>query len=303
MSSRVEQKATAREKAAAMRAEQERSERRRRLLIAGSAVGVVLVIVAALVLAKISGAGSSPASTPAASGQASPAVVAALSVPPATFDSVGVGSAKGGQAKIDAPALKDGEKAKVLYVGAEFCPFCAAERWPMAVALSRFGSFSGLGSTASASADVYPDTATLSFHGATYSSPYVSFTGVETTSNEPASGGGYEPLDTLSDADQKLFDTYNKPPYVTGQAGGIPFIDIGGTRVSSGATFSPEVLAGKTHEEIAAALKDPKSPIAQAIDGSANLITAAICESTGDKPAEVCTSAGVTAAATQLASQ
>ncbi len=41
------------------------------------------------------------------------------------------------------PAAADRRgKPEVLFVGAEFCPFCAAERWPLIVALSRFGHFS-----------------------------------------------------------------------------------------------------------------------------------------------------------------
>jgi hypothetical protein len=59
----------------------------------------------------------------------------------------------------------------VLYAGAEYCPFCAAERWALATALSRFGTFTNLGTTASAGGQEYaPNTATLSFHGATYTS-------------------------------------------------------------------------------------------------------------------------------------
>jgi hypothetical protein len=59
-------------------------------------------------------------------------------------------------------------KPLVVYIGAEYCPFCAAQRWPLVVALSRFGTFSGLSVTRSASEDVFPDTATLSFHSASY---------------------------------------------------------------------------------------------------------------------------------------
>ena len=290
-------KATAREKAARLRAEQQRGERRRRLLLAGGAIGLVLVVVAALVIAKLSGAGTTTA-TP--SGKASPQVVSALrSVPDSVLDSIGTGKAEGAPRKITAPALTAGGKPRVLYVGAEYCPFCAAERWPMTVALSRFGTFTGLGATSSAADDVYPNTPTLSFHGATYSSPYVAFTGVETTTNKKV-GGSYKPLDTLAPADQKVLETYDQPPYVPGQGGSIPFIDIGGTYVLAGATYSPQLLAGKTHAQVAAALKDPSSPIAQAVDGSANLFTAAICQVTGNQPGDVCTRPGVTEAAAKL---
>ncbi len=297
MSSRVQKKASAREKAAQVRAEQLRAERMRRLLVAGSAVAVVLLIVAGLVIAKLTGVGDNPAATP--TGLASEKVVSALSVPASVLDQVGTGDAQGGPKKIDAPALTADGKPKVLYVGAEYCPYCAAERWPVSVALSRFGKFTGLAVTESASDDAFPNTPTLSFHGATYTSSYVAFTGVETTTNQKV-GGAYEPLDSLSAEDEKIFDTYNKPPYVSGQGGAIPFIDIGGTYISSGATYSPELLAGKTHEQVAAALKDPRSDIAKSINGSANLVTAAICQVTGNKPGNVCTSAGVTKAAASL---
>ena len=257
-----------------------------------------MVVIAALVVTRLAGVGDKAPATP--TGEASAAVVSALSsVPASVLDEIGTGKATDAPRKIDAPALTKAGKPAVLYIGAEYCPYCAAERWPVVVALSRFGKFTHLGATESASEDVFPNTPSLSFHGATYTSPYVSFTGVETTSNKRV-GGSYEALDTPSAADQKVFQTYNKPPYVSGQGGAIPFIDIGGSYVSAGATYSPQLLAGKTHEQIAAALKDPNSEIAQAVGGSANVFTAAICETTGGKPGNVCTSTGVRAAAAGL---
>ncbi len=297
MSRRVEQKAQARERIAEVRAAQQRAERRRRLLLALGAVAVVIVVVGVLVVVRLAGGGKQTSTGP--SGTADSQVVSALaSVPSTTFDQVGTDAVKGAPSSITAPALTASGKPKILYIGAEFCPFCAAERWPVAVALSRFGTFSNLGTTHSASDDVYPNTPTLSFHGATYTSKYLSFTGVETTTNEKVNGQ-YAPLDTPAAADQQTFDTYNRPPYVT-SAGSIPFIDIGGKLVSSGATYSPELLAGKTQAEVANALKDPSSPIAKAIDGSANVYTAAFCQLTGNQPTNVCTSAAVTAAAGKL---
>lgn len=43
---------------------------------------------------------------------------------------------------IDDPALTAAGKPDLRYIGAEFCPICAAERWAMYVALSKFGTFS-----------------------------------------------------------------------------------------------------------------------------------------------------------------
>jgi hypothetical protein len=299
MSSRSDQKATAREHAAQLRAAQLRAERRRRLLFAGAAVALVVAVVAGLIIAKMAGVGASTPPT-AAAGLTSSQIVADLaSVPAATLNKIGVGSAQGGPQQITAPALTDAGKPKVLYVGAEYCPYCAAERWPVVVALSRFGTFTNLGLTTSAGNDVYPNTPTLSFHGATYHSQYLSFTGVETTSNTIVNGN-YAPLDPLTPADQQIFNTYDQPPYVAGQAGSIPFIDIAGKYVSSGATYSPQLLHGLTQAQVAAELKNPGSQIAQAVDGSANLFTAALCQATGNKPANVCTAPGVIAAQAHL---
>jgi hypothetical protein len=283
---------------AQMRAAQARAERRRRLVTAGVVVAVVVLVAGALVAIGLtrSGGDSGKASTVAGAS----VVKDVTSVPAGTLDSVGAGTTTAGSiSAISAPDLTKDGKPSVLYVGAEYCPYCAAQRWPMVVALSRFGTWSNLGETTSGSRDVFPDTATLSFHGAGYRSDYLSFTGVETTTNK-VSGNSYEPLDELSSADQKTFDTYNKPPYVSGQGGAIPFVDLGGGFVSSGSSYSPELLKGKTHAQIAAALSDPSDPVAKAVDGTANAYTAALCTLTKNRPAEVCTSSGVKAAAAKI---
>jgi len=298
MSETSSRSTSARERAAAIRAEQARRERRGKLLMAGAAVGAVLLVVVALVAIRLSqGPGSKHAT---ASGQATGSVLRDVSnVDPATFDAVGLGNVQAVPSKIQAPAMRQGGKPRMLYVGAEYCPYCAAQRWPVAVALSRFGTWSHLGSTTSSAQDVFPSTATLSFHNATYRSRYLAFNGVETTTNKPQNGS-YAPLDKLSASDQKLEDTYNKPPYVPGSGGSIPFIDIAGRYVSSGASYSPQLLAGKSHSQIAAALNDPHSAIAKSVDGSANAITAALCDVTGQKPGNVCDSQGVKAAASRV---
>ncbi|MFI5707776.1 DUF929 family protein [Kribbella sp. NPDC051620] len=298
MSKRVEQKSQAREKAASLAAEQARAERRRKLLIAISAVVVVIVVIGGLVAVRLAGGGKKDEAA-GPSGTADSSLISTLAnIPPATFAAVGSDAVNASPAAITAPPLTANGKPKVLYIGAEFCPYCAAERWPVTVALSRFGTFSNLGTTHSASADVFPNTATLSFHGSTYTSQYLSFTGVETTTNEQVNGQ-YAPLDTPTAEDEKTFATFNQPPYVK-SGGSIPFVDLGGKFVGSGATYSPEILAGKTQTEIAAALKDANSPIAKAIDGSANVYTAAICALTNNQPAAVCSMDAVKTAAGKL---
>lgn len=309
MSSRVAGKESARARATEARAAQARAARRRKTLLAGGAIGLVVLVVAGLIVAKLAGVGGSSgtdSATPADSGLASAAVVKAVTtVPAATLDSVGAGDVGAGNSsvvpsKIDAPKLTVDGLPQFLYVGANYCPFCASQRWAVVVALSRFGTWSSLGATSSGSTDVHPNTQTLSFHGASFTSKYVSFTGVETRGNT-IKNGEYEPLDSMNPADQKVFDTYNRPPYVKGSTGAVPFIDIAGRYVNVGSGYGPELLKGKSREQIAAALADPESVIGRAVAGSANVLTAAVCEATGQNPATVCGSAGVKAAAARLA--
>jgi hypothetical protein len=101
------------------------------------------------------------------------------SVKSSIFSAVGVGSATNLPKKINAPTLTKNGKPELLYVGAEYCPYCATERWAMVIALSQFGTFSGLKETHSSTTDVYPNTQTFSFHGSTFTSNYLTFTQVE----------------------------------------------------------------------------------------------------------------------------
>ena len=55
-------------------------------------------------------------------------------------------------------------------------------------------------------------------------------------------------------------------------------------------------------ESVADELSDPTSPRTQAIVGSANVLTAALCSVTGDSPANVCTQPAITALESTLAS-
>ena len=58
--------------------------------------------------------------------------------------------------KTSGPPLTIGGKPAIVFVSEESCPFCAAERWSLVVALSHFGTWSHLGFTTSSAADVRP---------------------------------------------------------------------------------------------------------------------------------------------------
>jgi thiol-disulfide isomerase/thioredoxin len=273
-------------KVAAQREAAKRAERRR-LLIAGGSVLVVLAVVVTLVVVKLATRHQAPAS---ATWQSNNPVVAKIaSVPATTLDSVGKG-ALGTSAypnpliKISGAPLTVGGKPQVLYMGAEYCPYCATERWAIVVALSRFGTFSGLHLIHSSPTDVPASIPTLTFYHSRYVSKYLTFTPVEMQKIDRS------PLQTPTPAQQAIIGKYDKAPYVpSAGAGSIPFIDFGGRYMISGASYSYIVLQGHTWSQIATALHNPSTAIAQGADGTANYLTAAICKLTGNQPASACT--------------
>ena len=277
---------------AAARARQTRGRR-----LTWIAITLVVVVGVSLAIAARGGKG-----TPPPRSSASAALVGTVtSIRDTVFAQVGAGTASPLPKPIDAPPLTAAGKPLVVYIGAEYCPYCAAERWAMVIALSRFGSFSGLGVTHSSTVDVFPGTNTFSFYGSTYTSRYLSFQGVELNTNELAGSGGYKTLETPTPAQQQLIATYDAPPYVSsGSSGSIPFVDFGGKYVISGATYNAGVLQGKSMDEIAAALSDPTSAISQGAVGAANTMTAAICNLTNGQPAAACRTPAIASIQSQL---
>ncbi|HTU76856.1 MAG TPA: DUF929 family protein [Trebonia sp.] len=297
-----------RERAAAVRRASHRADVRLRVTLVVVAIIAVVAVVVAIVIVKTN-APKTPvqATTPNSrlSGAALANVVSQLtSVPAATFDQVGAGSASAHPDVIGpaggtpaAPALTAGGKPEMLYMGAEFCPFCAAERWAVIAALSRFGTFTGLASIKSAttsgagSQEPFPATSTWTFRHATFTSSFLVFTSVELFTNIPdQQTGGYTTLQKPTAAQQALMSKYDAPPFVPSQnQGAIPFIDYGGKFLSVGASFDPSVLSGLNWAQIAGDLHKPASPVAKGVLGAANLMTAALCELTGGQPATACT--------------
>ena len=115
-------------KVAAQREAAKRAERRRRMLIAGGSVLVVVAVVVTLVVVKLASGHQAPAS---ATGQSNNPVVAKVtSVPASTLNSVGKGALGTGAypnplIKISGAQLTACGKPQVLYMGAEYCPYCA----------------------------------------------------------------------------------------------------------------------------------------------------------------------------------
>ncbi len=218
------------------------------LLSALVPVALVLAVIGTMVIVKATSSSSGPtaaasqlaagkgtaAPSDAGTSPLAPSVVASLNVPAATLNSVGQSASVVAPSATGAsnPILRDADgKPVVTYIGAEYCPYCAAERWAIAVALSRFGTFSNLSATHSAANDVYPDTQTLSFYGSQYSSQYLDFQPVEEQTNQ-AVNGTYPTLQRPTAQQSNLLARFD-------QQGSIPFLDIANKYVVVGASYSP----------------------------------------------------------------
>ena len=276
-------------------------------MLAWGAVGLVVVIIVALVIVKATGSTNDTSYTPVTPAPAS-VVNDVTNIPLSVYNTVGVNSPT---VAVNPPTVLPsgspdltlkGKSPSMLYIGAEYCPYCAAERWAMTAALSRFGTWSGLETTASSHTDVDPQTHTFSFRKATVTSPYITFTPVEVQSSVPTASGSYAPLETPTKAELQVYNTDASKYLSSYQAGTIsyPFININNVAVITGPSYDPGVLAGQTWQQIASGLSDPTNPATQAIVTTANYISAAICASSKGAPASVCTSSGVKAAAKAL---
>jgi hypothetical protein len=218
--------------------------------------------------------------------QVSPTVLNYLSgVSISTLNQVGKGAAGvNSPTAISGTALTLNGKPEVLYMGAEYCPFCAAQRWAIIVALDKFGNFTGIQYMQSnVSPEVYPSTSTFTFVGATYTSSYISFVSVEQETRSEA------PLQTATAAETSLLSTYD-----TG--GSIPFVDFGNQYVITSSQYQPPALrvggsptgAPYNWTSIASQLNNASSVFAQNIDGAANRIISAVCKIDGNAPSSVC---------------
>ncbi len=234
-----------------------------------------------------------------------PGVITELgTVPGAVFDTVGVTAPT---TPLVPPTVLTGQPAltlhgrpEVLYVGAEYCPFCAAERWPLIVALSRFGHFASLFNMQSATNSVFPGIQSFTFVHAVYTSRYLSFTGVEQYSDAMTTTGTFSRIATLTPREAQLVAAYRGALTPTAEPGSYPFVDIGNRMVTSTSGFSPAVLLHQSQSAIAGGLTQPDTTITQAVLASANFLTAGMCAATGEQPDRVCTSRGVRAAAEAL---
>ena len=181
--------------------------------------------------------------------------------------------------EVSKDAIKRDGKLFVFFMGAEYCPYCAAERWAIVRALQKFGQWSGLNQTMSAARDEqFLNLPTYDFTEATYTSTHIEFVSRETKDRE------FKPLQKLLKAEEKLVHKYNSKKE-------IPFLLIGGRFMQIGSGFTPKIFIGHTFRQTETELKKSESEIRKTIDEEASYIAALLCVS--GLPPELCKETGL----------
>jgi hypothetical protein len=177
-----------------------------------------------------------------------------------------------------------GGKPIIVYIGADYCPYCAVQRWPLIMALMRFGNFSNLSYMASSPSE--GDYPTFTFHNSSYTSKYLVFHGYEQEDRNN------QPQDTVPSNYTSLFAQYNSY---------YPFINFGNKYVISGAMLGPSPLGGEYWSGV---FKDISTgtTLGTQIKESANVITAVICKLTSDQPSSICNQSPINGLTLELTS-
>jgi hypothetical protein len=272
------------------------------------AIVVAIILLGALVLVRDNSGPSTTSTVETFTPAPSSLVSTMTSVPASVYDTVGVSSPAtpvqapqptgSGTTPLWLAAGGAAPKPVVFFYGAEFAPYAAVQRWPLILALSRFGTFNQLGLMQSSASTAFADLSTFTFWNASstpsYTSKYLNFESVERYSSLNPTGGRYLSLQRPDAKQAAAIATYGQT------ADTFALTDVANRYILNGASFAPGVLAGLSQSQIAGDLSLPASPLTQAIVTAANEITAAICAVDNDKPSAVCDSHAVVVADQEL---
>lgn len=179
------------------------------------------------------------------------------------------------------PPFSTNGKPILVWVGAEYCKYCAMQRWPLVMALMRFGNFTNLEYMTSSVAE--DDYATFTFASSSYRSDYVVFQPYEVQDR------GGSPLAILPSNYTSTWQQYGKSSY--------PFLNFADQHFVLGSILNPATLGTKNWTQIVSSIQAVDT-LGSQIKQVANVMTAVICETTGNSPASVCDQSSITALTT-----
>ena len=187
-----------------------------------------------------------------------------------------------------APRLSSGGHPEIIFVCAEYWRLCADERWPMVMALSKFGTFSKLSRTTSSSVDKDPNTPTFSFYGVKYTSKYLTIvTDEEETSAYNSAAGEYPLLQAPTLQELRLINTWDVAPYST-EDGLLPFAYIGGRFLQVGAQYDASAISNRKFKNAVAIMTSGKSSVSKDAEAAAGYLIGDLCALTQRQSVPVC---------------
>jgi hypothetical protein len=189
-----------------------------------------------------------------------------------------------------APVLNSGGRPEIMFICAEYWYRCAAERWALVMALSKFGTFTTLKGTTSAATGASPKTPTFSFYGATYSSTYLTLVTDELETNTDVGGGEYPLLQPPTTQEMTMMNAWDGPPY-TATTLSLPFAYIGGRFLLTTTQYDASAISQMSFQAAASTMSSGTSAVSRHAEAAAGYLVADICALTRDQPARVCSHA------------
>jgi hypothetical protein len=164
-----------------------------------------------------------------------------------------------------------GSKPVVVYIGGDFCGTCGGERWPLIMALMRFGNFTNLHLMASSLNDQFANVTSFSFFSGSYSSSYIAF-------------ASYEVWDRNAQPQQSVPTNYMTDWQNLNRT--VPYLNFGNEFILRG-IFSPASLEGHNWTSIVSSISSGTG-VGKVIREVANGISAVVCTLDGGLPSRVC---------------
>jgi hypothetical protein len=182
-----------------------------------------------------------------------------------------------GKFKVVSDSAWPGNKVRVFFLGAQYWPFCAAERWALVSALERFGTLTGYTpETHAPGLAGFRLVPTYDLRTAVYTSAYLAYSDKEIFDKDNT------PLDTFDNDEQSIVDQFN--PQAT-----FPFLIINGQYAQFDSGYSPGLIDGMDFATLRSQLDaGEQNDATNAINAEADLITKYLCHSTGGEPATTC---------------
>ena len=189
---------------------------------------------------------------------------------------------------VTAPLLTSNGKPEVVDLCNEYNGYCADVSWPLVMALEKFGTFHSIGYV-TALGSYNPGTVGLDFYRSSYSSKYISFSGVEMFTAHLLKVNTWQQLQAPTSTEETLLSNWDISPYAS-PAHATPFIDFGGDYYMASPGYggsgledlaaSPLSALKGTAVELAAGA----SPLSWAVQDLAARMVGAICLATHNTP-------------------